>query len=110
MALLAGICTLIFMYAEPYYSTIAGTVAINIASVPQVVSTIKKPEHTPPGPYLLFAISALLAIIAAPAWTVGDRLFPVSAFLFCMLIFSLALRRKRKSASEIVDSVFVEIE
>ncbi len=88
------ICTTVFLVGGPYLSIISVTLALNIAGIPQLISTYKDPSSTPRIAYLLFTTSSMLSVISAAAWTVEERLPYLSSTLFCAIIVLLSFRQK----------------
>jgi hypothetical protein len=95
ITILIGICLFVFFKSGLYFATIATTVAVNLAAIPQIIDTWKKPKETPTIGYLLLATSGVLSAIKADAWTVPDRLPSINCAIFCFGIALLSMRRKK---------------
>lgn len=94
VTILVFVCIIIFYVSGPYGATIATTIALTVAGLPQVKSTWEEPEKTPTLPYFLFAITSLLSVIGAKEWSVPERLPQMSSVIFTTIIIILSLRRK----------------
>lgn len=93
IAFLVVLCILVLLFGGAYVSIIATTVALNIAGIPQLIATNKDPKSTSTKAYSLFAVSSLISVISAEAWTVEDRLPATSSFVFCLVVVLLSLRK-----------------
>jgi hypothetical protein len=97
-ALLVVICLIIWYFAGEQAGIMASSLAVVIASVPQMADTYKKPEATPLGVYVVFLAANIVALIAGTAWTIEERFYPCCGIFLCSVIMLFALR-KRKSAN-----------
>lgn len=74
-------------------ATIAGTIAMIIAGVPQLVDAWEKPKESPTLIYSAYVIANCLAIAGGKSWSVEERFYPVCAGVFCLLITLVSLRK-----------------
>jgi hypothetical protein len=94
-AVLVVICLIIWYTAGEQAGIIASSLAVVIASVPQMVDTYKKPEATPLGVYLVFLSANIIALISGTAWTIEERFYACCGIFLCSVIVLFALRRRR---------------
>ena len=69
-------------------------IALDIAGIPQLIATYKKPKETSTIAYLLFTLSSLLAVIETEIWTHEDSTPQINAMLYCLLVMVLSMRKK----------------
>lgn len=92
-AILVIICLLIWFFAGEKQGVIASSLAMVIASIPQMKDTYKKPQKVPTGIYVIFLIANILSFIAGKGWSVEERFYPGCAVLVCLIIILFSLRR-----------------
>lgn len=93
-AVLVVICLIIWYFAGEQAGIIASSIAVVIASVPQMVGTYKKPEATPLGVYLVFLAANVLALISGSTWSIEERFYACCGIFLCSVIVVFSLRRK----------------
>ena len=76
-----------------YETLIAGTIAVVIAGIPQLIDIWKRPEENPFLIYVGFLIGNILSTAAGKEWSIQERFYPVSMVIFCV-IFIIAISRK----------------
>jgi|JI9StandDraft_2_1071091.scaffolds.fasta_scaffold04890_3 hypothetical protein len=94
-AVLVVICLIIWYTTGEQAGIIASSLAVVIASIPQMVDTYKKPEATPTYIYLVFLTANILSFIGGSAWTIEERFYQVCAIFLCVVIGVFSLRKKR---------------
>lgn len=89
--ILVFICLAVWFLAGQKAGILATGLATIIASIPQMVSTFKKPALTPSGIYVGFLIASVAALLAGESWTVAERFFPACAVFLCSIITGLSI-------------------
>ncbi|MCX6753028.1 MAG: hypothetical protein NTW62_01615 [Candidatus Nomurabacteria bacterium] len=94
VSLLVAICAWIYLSNDnAYVTTFSTVIALNIAAIPQIIDTLKRPHLTSTTANFLFATSSLLSISIAEKWTMKDLLPQINAMVFCSLIAVLSMRK-----------------
>lgn len=96
-ATLVVICLIVWYAAGEKAGIIASSLAVVIASVPQMVDTYKKPEATPTLIYLVFLTAYIVSLIAGKAWTIEERFYPCCSIFLSVVIVIFSVRKKVKS-------------
>lgn len=91
-SILVIVCLVIWFSVGEKAAIVATSLATLTASIPQMVSTYKKPSETPTGIYLAFVGANLLSLYAGRAWTIEERFYPATAVLICLLIALFSIR------------------
>jgi hypothetical protein len=97
-ALLVVICLVIWYTAGEQAGIIASSLAVVMASIPQMVDTYRKPEATPRVVYLVFLIANIIAFISGTAWTIEERFYAGCSVFLCSVIVVFSLRRRSDKA------------
>ncbi len=74
-------------------ATIAGTIAMVIASIPQLVDAWKKPKEMPILVFTSYLVANSLVTAGGKSWSIEERFYPVSAVLVCFLFVVFSVRR-----------------
>ena len=74
-------------------ATVASTVAMLIAGIPQIADAWKKPKDMPLMAYSSYFVANCLSTAGGKNWSIEERFYPVSAGAFCLLIPVLAAWR-----------------
>jgi hypothetical protein len=93
-AVLVVICLIVWYAAGEEAGIVASSMAVVIASIPQMVDTYKKPEATPTLIYMVFLMANIVSLIAGRAWTIEERFYQCCAILLCAVIIVLSLRKR----------------
>lgn len=91
--ILVLISIIVWITGGSYYAIIASTSGLAIASIPQIIETIKNPKGTPSGIYLLFCLANILSLLGAKNFNVEEILYSVSALVICFLVTILSFRK-----------------
>ncbi len=91
------VCLVIWFFVGEKAAIVSASLATIAASIPQIVSTYKKPAETPTGIYLAFVLANLLSLYAGKSWTIEERFYPVSALLICLIISIFSIRKNYRS-------------
>jgi hypothetical protein len=97
-ALLVVICLVIWYTSGEEAGIIASSLAVVIASIPQMVDTFKKPEGTPTRVYLIFLAANIVSLIGGKGWTIQERFYPCCSIFLCVVIIVFSLRNSRPAA------------
>jgi hypothetical protein len=92
-ALLVVVCLVVWYAVGEQAGIIASSLAVVIASVPQMADTYKKPEATPLGVYIVFLVANVVALISGSAWTIEERFYPCCGIFLCSVIMLFSLRK-----------------
>jgi hypothetical protein len=94
VSLLVLLCMTVYVTSGAYTATIATTVALFIAGIPQIVDTYRNPHTASTSAYLFFTTSSFLSLIENQKWTVPDKLPQINSMVFCVIVMLLSLRKK----------------
>ena len=92
-ALLVLICLGVWYTVGEQLGIVASSLAVVMASIPQMAETYRAPQSTPVVPYFIFLGANILSFIAGRAWTIEERFYAGCSILLCVAIILLALRR-----------------
>lgn len=95
-SVLVVICLTIWYVAGETAGILSSSLAVVIASIPQMVETFKAPETTPTGPYVIFLTANIIAFIGGEAWTIEERFYPACSIFLCVVIVLFSIRRRNK--------------
>src|SRR3989344_1949983 len=90
---LVFVSMVIWYHSGEWMATIVSTIAMLIASIPQLVDAWKKPENMPLVAYFSYFVANVLTTAGGQDWSVKERFYPVSAGAFCFLIAVMAARK-----------------
>jgi hypothetical protein len=96
-SMLVVICLIVWFTAGETAGIIASSLAVVIASIPQMVDTFKSPGATPTGPYVMFLIANIVSFIGGKEWTVAERFYPACSIFLCVVIVLFSLKKPRHS-------------
>jgi hypothetical protein len=96
-SLLVIICLIIWFFVGEKAAIVSASLATVAASIPQMVSTYKKPSLTPTVIYISFLLANILSLYAGKSWTIEERFYPSSAVVLCLIIALFSLRKFYKS-------------
>lgn len=92
-AILVMICLIVWYFAGAKLGIIASSLAMVIASIPQMADTYKKPQKTPTGVYIIFLVANILSLIAGKKWTIEERFYAGCAVFICSTIVLISLKK-----------------
>lgn len=99
-ALLVVVCLVIWYISGEQAGIIASSLAVVIASIPQMVDTYKKPEATPTHIYLVFLTANIVSFIAGSGWAIEERFYQGCGIFLCAMIMGLSMQKRNvKSAA-----------
>lgn len=92
-AILVIICLVLWSTLGENAGIVASSLAVVVASIPQMVDTYKKPNTTPTLVYLAFLFANILSFLAGKSWTIEERFYSACAIFLCLVISIFSLRR-----------------
>ena len=92
-SILVVICLIIWYVAGETAGILSSSLAVVIASIPQMVDTFKSPETTPTGPYMIFLTANIVSFIGGETWTIEERFYPACSIFLCVVIIVFSLKR-----------------
>ena len=95
--LLVIICLIVWYVAGEKAGIIASSLAVVIASVPQMVETYRKPGATPVIAYIAFLGASVVSLVAGESWTIEERFYAGCSVFLCLVIVLLTTRKKAVS-------------
>lgn len=96
-ALLVIICLVVWYASGEIAGIMASSIAVVIASVPQMVDTWRKPQVTPVRVYIAFLFANIIALAGGKAWTIEERFYAGCGIFLCSVILIFSQRRKVKA-------------
>jgi len=96
-SILVVICLIIWYMAGETAGILSSSLAVVVASIPQMVDTFKSPETTPTGPYIIFLTANIVSFIGGKDWTIAERFYPACSIFLCLVIVLFSLRRHTSS-------------
>lgn len=91
-ALLVVVCLVVWYLSGEIAGIVASSLAVVIASVPQMVDTYKKPQATPKLVYLTFLTANVVALIGGKSWTIEERFYACCGIFLCSVIVLFSFR------------------
>ncbi|MEO5975879.1 MAG: hypothetical protein ABIS36_20915 [Chryseolinea sp.] len=93
------ICMIIWFFTGDTGAIVSSSIALVIASIPQMVDTYRRPKETPVLVYMIWLIANLLSFLAGKEWTIKERFYPACGMILCLCIIGAGLmqRTPRKS-------------
>lgn len=95
-AILVIICLNVWYFAGAKEGIIVSSLAMVIASVPQMLDTYKNPGETPAIVYIIFLAANILSFIAGKEWTIEERFYSGCAIFLCAVIVVFSLKNTLK--------------
>ena len=93
ITILVVICMLVWSISGARNATIAGTVAVVVAGILQLIDAWKKPEENSVLVYTGFLIGNIFSTAAGKDWSVEERFYPATCTFFCV-VFIFIISRK----------------
>ncbi|HZY82362.1 MAG TPA: hypothetical protein VFE50_22710 [Cyclobacteriaceae bacterium] len=93
-ATLVVVCLVVWYVSGEQAGIVASSLAVVIASVPQMVDTFKKPGSTPLLPYMVFLVANIISFLAGKSWTIEERFYQACGIFLVVVIVAFALRRR----------------
>lgn len=92
-ATLVVVCLVVWYTTGEQAGIIASSLAVLLASIPQMVDTYKKPEATPTRAYLVFLVANIISFVAGSAWTIEERFYQACGIVLCVVIAGFSMRK-----------------
>lgn len=92
-SILVLVCLVVWYVAGGRAGIVASSMAVVIASIPQMVDTYRKPEATPALAYFVFLIANLLSLYAGKSWTIEERFYQGCSVFLTVIIIVFCGRR-----------------
>jgi hypothetical protein len=96
-AVLVIICLVVWYTAGERAGIVASSLAVVIASIPQMVDTYRKPEATPTLVYVVFLVANIISVIGGSAWTIEERFYQCCGVFLCFMIATFSLKKFKAS-------------
>ncbi len=93
VASLVLVSMMIWYFSGDKIATIASTLAMLIAGIPQLIDAWKKPQNMPFLVYISYVVANCLSIAGGKNWSIKERFYPVAAGAICFLLTALAARK-----------------
>jgi hypothetical protein len=93
VGLLVLACIVGWIQSGPRFATIFSSVAMVIASFPQIVDSWKKPHEVPVFVYIGYFVVNLLSAIGGKSWTIEERFYPLMCVFICAIFVGFSLRK-----------------
>ncbi len=97
IVVLVIVCLVVWATAGDKVATIASTIAVGIASGPQIKLAWQKPEDSPPGIWVGFTLANFLSFVGGATWTIEDKFFPGFCAVLCLILVVLGIRKPSTS-------------
>lgn len=91
--LLVALCMMIWYLSGPQGATIASTIAVCLAGVPQLKDIAKNPNETPLSLWVLCFFANGITTAGGKNWSIEERLYPAACAVYCLILVLLTLRR-----------------
>jgi len=93
ITLLVIICLIVWASSGAKTATIASSLALVLAGVPQLIESYRKPWDTPVLIYIGYTTANILSVLGGKDWSVEERFYPSSASIYCLVVSIVALRK-----------------
>ncbi len=80
------VCLVIWYHSGPRNATIASTLAMVIAGIPQTVASYRKPWETPILIFVGYFFANLLSTLGGKDWSIEEVFYPASATIYCGIL------------------------
>jgi len=86
-------CFVVWRLSGPRMATIAGTIAVIIAGIPQAIDMWKRPWESSFLAYLGFFVANALSTFGGKDWSIEERFYPGLCAVFCLIIVAVIARK-----------------
>lgn len=104
VAFLVAACMTVWYLSGNAVATVASTLAMQIAGIPQLVDAWRKPKDTPVSIYCCYFVANCLSIAGAKAWTIEERFYPTMCAIGCSFYIIVPLLRRRSADAIALES------
>lgn len=95
-------CLVLWYYSGNNTATIASSLAVIVAGIPQMVDTFKEPASLPKGIYSIYLVAAVTSLIAGRSWTIQERFYSGALIFLTITLLLLSFRKQKPHASLII--------
>lgn len=88
------ICIVIWWQAGPVAAVVASSIAMFIAGLPMLRDAYESPFDVPVVVYILATIGNLCGVVAGKNWSVQERLYPLLAFAYTLILVIIIYWRR----------------
>lgn len=92
-SVLVVISIIVWLSVSNEMATIVSTIALTIASGPQLYDFWKKPQNAPVLTYIGFTVANALSTMAGTDWSIQERLYPVSCTIMTVIFVLVGCRK-----------------
>lgn len=93
VCVLVAICVTVWAISGPKIATIASSLALVLAGIPQLLDAYRKPWESPAHIYFGYFVANSLAVLAAKNWSVEERFYPASCTVYTLIVTALVARK-----------------
>ena len=93
VALLVVVSIGVWYFCGDKVATVASTMAMVIAGIPQLVDAQKKPQDMPFLVFVSYLIANSLSTAGGKDWSIEERLYPASAAIYCFVVVVFSARK-----------------
>lgn len=94
------VCVIVWAFSGDRAATVASSLAVAIASIPQFVEFWKKPRQAPMWTYVAFTAANSISILAGKDWSIEERFYPAVCTIATILFVIAAARRYLNTANK----------
>lgn len=95
--LLVIVCLIIWYLSGNTGAIVASSIAVVIAGIPQMVHTMRHPQHTPVVVYMIWLLANIISFCAARAWTIDEVFYAFCSILLCSIILAIGWLKSSSS-------------
>ncbi|MGC3944885.1 MAG: hypothetical protein QM762_10280 [Chryseolinea sp.] len=99
-SVLVVVCLIVWYLSGNTGAIVASSLAVILAGIPQMLHTMRHPEHTPTAVYMIWLSANTISFFSARAWTIDEVFYASCSLLLCAIILAIAgLKKRRHKAS-----------
>lgn len=96
IVLLCVVCMGVWYTTSGAYAVVAASLAVFIAGVPQFAVVYKHPKLTSTLVWLLATLAGLFAVLGGKEWSIVERFYPTTFFLYGLIGLFITVAQKYK--------------
>jgi hypothetical protein len=93
-SILVLICMVIWFLTGDTGAIVSSSIALVIASIPQMADTYRRPKETPTLVYMIWLGANLLSFLAGKAWTINERFYAFCGMILCLGIIGVGVMKR----------------
>jgi hypothetical protein len=97
--LLSLACMVIWYLTNGAYAVVAASIAFVVAGIPQLIVVYRNPQLTSSLVWFLATVAALFSVLAGANWSIVERFYPASIFVFGSVGLIIWFIQKRRLQS-----------